>query len=151
MVYNPARAIFDPSYRDKAAAAWRDPIKKRNFLIASQELFLYWLIQYLLKLALGDTKVGELSSAQRTFIGMARDVSNELNVKKVLSGATEFNAPAINFTENVLNDVSDVFDGKLNPARVFINNFGAIRPLKYSLYDYFPNPDYEHTAARDLF
>lgn len=120
-------------------------------MIAGQELFLYWLIQYLLKLALGETKVGELTPAQRTFIGIARDTSNELNIKKVLSGATEFNAPSLNFVENVLSDIEDVFDGKLNPARVFINNFGAIRPLKYSLYDYFPNPEYEHTAAKDLF
>ena len=47
-----------------------------------------------------------------------------------------------------LSDIEDVFDGKLNIARVFIDNFGAIRPLKYSLYDYFPNPDYVHTAAK---
>lgn len=50
-------------------------------------------------------------------------------LKKYYLEQPNFKAPAINFTENVLSDIEDVFDGKLNIARVFIDNFGAIRPL----------------------
>lgn len=51
----------------------------------------------------------------------------------------------------MLEDLEEVVDGKRNLGRVFLDNFGAIRPLKYSLYEYFPNPKYEHTVATDLF
>lgn len=49
---------------------------------------------YLLKLAYDDVKVGELTPAQRTFIGLARNTANELNIVNVMSGATEFSMPA---------------------------------------------------------
>lgn len=112
---------------------------------------MYALLYWLLSLAYDGVKTGELSPSQRTFLGLTRDVRNELNVAKVLIGGTEFNAPSLNFAQNVYNDMSDVFDGKLNLGRAFINNFGALRPLRYSLYEYFPNPEYEHTAVTDLF
>ena len=150
LIYTPARAIFDKSYRSKAKAAWKDPIKKRNFIIASQELLLWWIIAQLLKLAFEDTKIGELTSAQWMFLGLARDTRNELNILQVMSGATQFSMPALDFAGNVYDDLSDAVDGKLNLGRVFINNFGVLKPLKYSLYEYFPNPEYKHTAVSDM-
>lgn len=150
LVYLPIKSIFDPKSRDKAKEAWKDPVKRRNLMIASHELFLYWLIQYLLKLAFEEVKAGELSNSQREFIGFARDVRSELFIAGAIKSGLQFDAPSINYAQNVLNDISDVFDGKMNPGRVFVNNIGLLRPFKPSLYEYLPNPEYEHTAVTDL-
>lgn len=121
--------------RDKLKKAWRDPVKRRNFILALGDLSalgLLTLINFLLYGALTDS---EMDYLDRNVSKILTSASAEFNIPAIFTGQLEFQFTGWEVVHNLYTSISSVIAGDKNVFRALSSNLGALRPFKDAIYD----------------
>lgn len=130
--------FLDPK---KAAEAWKDPDKRRNFILFLEDVAIIGFIALILNLLFGDRDKSSLSLAEQNAIRIANNVGGEFNLFKTFSGALDFKMPMYEFYKGLCDDSVKVLSGDMHVFRMLSDSTGSFRPLKPLITENFPAPN----------
>lgn len=133
--------LFNVTDIKKAAEAWKDPVKRRNLIMALEDGAVVGLIYLIINLLFGDKDKSSLSNAEQNVVRVANNIGGEFNMFAVFTGAIDFKMPMFNFYGGLLRDGTAVMAGDKHALRLLTDNTGALRPFKPMVIENFKAPN----------
>lgn len=135
------RDLFNFTKPERMKEAWKDPVKRRNFLLALEDGAIIGLIYLMLALLFGDKDAKAMSNTEQAVARIARNVGGEFNMFAIFNGAVDFKMPMYQFYSGLFEDGIKVATGDMHALRFITDNTGAFRPLKPTIIDQFKAPN----------
>lgn len=133
--------LFNFTNPKLAAEAWRDPVKRRNLILALEDMAIIGFIALIIALLFGDKEKNSLSPAEQNVVRLANNIGGEFNMFKIFTGAVDFKMPMFQFYGEVFTDGVKVLTGDKHVLRMLTDNTGTFRPLKPTVMEYFQAPN----------
>lgn len=135
------RDLFNFTKPERMKDAWRDPVKRRNLLLALEDGAIIGIIYLMLALLFGDKDAKAMTNTEQAVARIARNVGGEFNMFAIFNGAVDFKMPMHQFYSDLFKDGVKVASGNMHVLRFFTDNTGAFRPLKPTVIDNFKAPN----------
>ena len=116
----------------------KDPVKLRNYMLATGDLFGALLFYMIATLLWGGLKDSEKSYIEKNLEKLLLSSSNELNLWKVFNGQIDFQFTGYVTVSKMASSFKNVITGDTNAQRALADNLGALSIFKSTIYDTYP-------------
>lgn len=116
----------------------KDPVKLRNYMLATGDLFGALLFYMIATLLWGGLKDSEKSYIEKDLERLLLSSSNELNLWKVFNGQIDFQFTGYVTVSKMASSFKNVITGDTNAQRALADNLGALSIFKSTIYDTYP-------------
>jgi len=117
--------LFNVTKMDNLKAAWQDPYKRKNALIALEDLFAFLLLVITGNMLFGDRK--NAKGAEKIAANMMFNSAQDINGFQALAGIAQFQVPTIDFITNIGVDVKKLLLGDIDFNYFVGNRFSVSR------------------------
>lgn len=116
----------------------KDPVKLRNYMLATGDLFGALLFYMIATLLWGGLKDSEKSYIEKNLEWLLLSSSNELNLWKVFNGQIDFQFTGYVTVSKMVSSFKNVITENTNVQRALADNLGALSIFKSAIYDTYP-------------
>ena len=116
----------------------KDPVKLRNYMLATGDLFGALLFYMIATLLWGGLKDSEKSYIEKNLEKLLLSSSNELNLYKVFQGQIDFQFTGYVTVSKMGASFINVITDDTNVQRALADNLGALSIFKNAIYDTYP-------------
>ena len=105
--------------------AWKDPYKRKNALLALEDLFAILLLLIIGNMLFGDRKHAE--GAEKIAANLMFNTAQDINGIQAIVGVSQFKIPTVDFISNMFTDVNKMLLGDIDFSYFIGNRFSVAR------------------------
>lgn len=124
--------LFNFTKMDTLKEAWKDPYKKKNALIALEDLFAFLLLLIIGNVLFGSKK--NLEGGEKIAANLLSNGAKDINGFQALAGVLQFKVPTFDFITNTWSDAKKLLLGDIDLGYMVGNRFSVVR-------DFLPKPE----------